>query len=503
MKKSSKFAILISAIISFSLFSILITNFSFSVPITIYNNNGVVLKTTDWSDVTAISAVNDWNIGSSYDCEIITDNNGNIHVVWKDSTDGEWGTDDEIFYAFYNGLAWSNATCISDDYTLWNIGASYCPSIAIDNNGNIHVVWYDDTDGEWGNDQEILYANYTSAGWSNATCISDDYTLWNDGISRYPQIAIDNNGYIHVVWEDWTVGEWGSDAEIMYANYTAGIWSNATAISAVNDWNTGSSLDPRICTDDNGNLHVVWNDGTDGEWGIDTEILYTNCTSAGWSNATCISDVYGWNDGASSSPDIDTDNNGNIHVVWADNTDGEWGTDEEIIYAYYNTTVWSNATVISDYVPEWNTDSSEYPRLTVDNAGNAHVVWIDDQDIFGTDYEILYRRVNPTGMSKITVIGDDFTNWNDNDDEDPCITTDNNDNIHIVFAVQATGDWGTDEEVFYLSYSAPSGPSGPSEKTIPIPISSTEPDLVAWVIAIISLIAVGILIAFIIISRKS
>ncbi|MFX0135834.1 MAG: hypothetical protein ACFFDN_19480, partial [Candidatus Hodarchaeota archaeon] len=92
------------------------------------------------------------------------------------------------------------------------------PSIAIDNNGTMYVVWQDETDGEWGTDIEIMYVNNNGSGWSNATVISDVYR-WNDDISWNPSVAVDNNNYLHVVWGDDTNGEWGTDREIMYSVY--------------------------------------------------------------------------------------------------------------------------------------------------------------------------------------------------------------------------------------------------------------------------------------------
>ncbi|MHA1299099.1 MAG: hypothetical protein ACTSO9_06600 [Candidatus Helarchaeota archaeon] len=112
--------------------------------------------------------------------------------------------------------SWSKATVISDSRPPWNNDNSYNPSMAIDNNGVIHVVWYDETAGAWGTDYEIMYISYTASGWSNATVISDDSTGWNTGDSYYPSIAVDNNGIIHVAWTDNTAGSWGSDREIMY-----------------------------------------------------------------------------------------------------------------------------------------------------------------------------------------------------------------------------------------------------------------------------------------------
>lgn len=117
----------------------------------------------------------------------------------------------------------SNITIISDGYggSYWNYESSIIPEIAVDNNNVIHVVWQDQTNGAWGIDTEIMYAQYTIAtGWSNATVISDGYnsSYWNDGYSDNPKIAINNN-QVCVIWDDNTDGVWGTDKEIMFISF--------------------------------------------------------------------------------------------------------------------------------------------------------------------------------------------------------------------------------------------------------------------------------------------
>ncbi len=253
----------------------------------------------------------------------------------------------EVFTVNTSSSKYANATVISDGFSgvYWNDDYSGEPSIAIDNGGTVHVVWCDGTDGPWGTDYEIMYANYSSSGgWSNATVISDGFggIYWNDGYSDWPSIAIDIMGTIHVVWCDGTDGSWGYDEEIMYVNYSSSAgWSNVTVISDGFGgiyWNDGPSEFPSIAIDNDGNVHVVWYDGTNGLWGYDREIMYVNySSSAGWSNVTVISDGFGgiyWNDGPSEYPQIAIDNDGNVHVVWDDWTEGPWGTDSEIMYTF-------------------------------------------------------------------------------------------------------------------------------------------------------------------------
>ncbi len=410
--------------------------------------NFVSFSISSWSNSSVISDDDTgWNDGTSWYTNIAVDSRGNVHVVWQDETDGEWGTDSEIMYTNYTTMGWSNATPISDLYG-WNDDASLRPSIAVDGSGNVHVVWYDDTDGEWGSDREIMYAKYTPSGWSNATAISDLYR-WNDGDSHEPSIAVDGRGIVHVVWQDYTDGEWGTDTEIMYANYTITGWSNATVISDIYGWNNGSSGSPRIAVDGNDNLHVVWSDSTDGEWGSDSEIMYTNCTAGIWSNATAISGLYGWNNGNSLSPSVAADNSGNVHVTWQDYTDGEWGSDIEIMYTNYNISGWSNATVISDLYG-WNNGESYTPSVAVDGGGNVHVTWHDDTNgEWGSDMEVMYTNYTAAGWLNATVISDDNTGWNDGWSGATSIAVENGGNIHVAWDDDTVGVWGTDQEIMY------------------------------------------------------
>ncbi|MHA1384334.1 MAG: CARDB domain-containing protein, partial [Candidatus Helarchaeota archaeon] len=411
---------------------------------------------TWWSNITVISDdFTLWNVDDSVWPAFVEDKDGVIHVVWCDKTDGIWGQDMEIMYTNFTNEGWSNATVISDDFTGWNDGDSWWADIAVDNNGVIHVVWEDHTVGEWGTDYEIMYTNYTATGWSNATVISDDSTGWNDGNSERPRIAVDNNGIIYVAWFDRTVGEWGTDYEIMCTNYTATGWSNATVISDDSTgWNDGNSWEPSISIDKNGVVHVVWWDQTAGEWGADSEIMYTNYTATGWSNATVISDdSTGWNDGNSvTTPDISIDSDGIIHVVWGDDTDGEWGTDLEIMYVNNTGNGWTNATVISDDSSGWNDGTSDRPSIAIDDNGNINVVWHDDTDgEWGSDIEIMYINNAGTGWTNATVISDDSSGWNSGTSERAGLIIDHNGNILVFWDDDTNGEWGTDIEIMYVN----------------------------------------------------
>ncbi|MFX1392667.1 MAG: hypothetical protein ACFFAH_03750 [Promethearchaeota archaeon] len=399
-----------------------------------------------------------------------------------------------------SSLPYTNITVISDGYqdVWWNNMTSEKPDIVVDDSNNLHVVWQDETQGKWGggsSDTEIMYVKYTAVKgqWSNITVISDGYNgqYWNNGISKTPDIAVDEFDNLHVVWEDETQGRWSnspSDTEIMYVNYTTatGQWSNITVISdGYQDiwWNNMTSVEPNIVVDDSNNLHVVWEDETQGRWSnnpFDTEIMYVNCTTATgqWSNITVISDGYNgqyWNNGISQTPDIAVDEFDNLYVVWEDKTQGRWSnspSDTEIMYVNCTTATgqWSNITVISDGYNDqyWNAGFSMKPKIAVDDFYNLHVVWCEySKGIWGgtsSDTEIMYVNytVAASQWSNITVISDGYQGvwWNDMTSEEPDIDVDDFNNLHVVWRDTTFGKWGGgvgDAEIMYVKYTTITG----------------------------------------------
>jgi len=455
----------------------------FMIPAVIDNSlvltsNTISLEIASFSSFTNATVISDdanyWNTDDSYSPSMVTDSSGNIHVVWFDYTDDNgWGDDPEILYCNYTfANGWSNATVISDDVNGWNDNVSRDPCMAIDDSNNLHVVWQDYTWGAWGTDYEIMYCNFTAAnGWSNATVISDDVNGWNIDNSEDPKIAVTGSGTVHVVWADDTNDNWwGTDIEIMYCNYTpASGWSNATVISDdINNWNGEVSYEPQIALDTSGNPHVVWYDNTDGGWwGVDWEIMYCNFTPTnGWSNATVISDdINDWNNGSSWESAIGVDGLDNIHVIWRDATEGAWGNDEEIMYCNFTSVGgWSNATVISDDATTWNNAGSTNPALAIDNSNIIHVVWQDNTDgIWESDREIMYTNCTTTGgWANATVVSDDATLWNDGESYQPSIAVNSSGTVHVTWYDYTDGPWraGIGDYEIMYCHSIPSNGGG-------------------------------------------
>jgi len=200
------------------------------------------------------------------------DSQNNLHCVWVSSG--------EIHYKKYT---YASGTWDTSPTTLYSVSGVYVngfPAIAVDGSGNIHVVW--ERFESPGVNHYIYYTKYT-AGWSTPERIdggAPDYYL-------SPSIAIDGNNYIYVVywsvtsihlrkyttsWEDQTkVSDIGSvpcvaidsnnnphivyivGARVRYQYYSGGSWSSPVILD--DEQHTCHAPSISIYGD---NIHVLW-----------------------------------------------------------------------------------------------------------------------------------------------------------------------------------------------------------------------------------------------------
>jgi len=187
------------------------------------------------------------------------------------------GTYDQIYasYSTDGGETWTEEQiCSASAYQLY-------PSIAIDSNDNVHVVW---SGKGWGTNTEyynMQYRKRTSSGWQTQEAVTDkNYDQY------YPSIAIDSNDNIHVVWEGYGWGTNTNYRNIQYRKRTSSGWQTQEAVTDKNY----TQSDPSIAIDSNDNIHVVW-DGYG--WGTNIEyynIQYRKRTSSGWQTQEALTD---------------------------------------------------------------------------------------------------------------------------------------------------------------------------------------------------------------------
>jgi len=337
-----------------------------------------------------------WNPGLSGRAQIAVDSNNYIHVVWHDDSPGNY----EIYYK----MSTNGGTTWSIRRLTYNAGSSRVPQIAVDSSSNIHVVWMDDTSGN----NEIYYKKSTNGG----TTWSTRRFTYNPGNSVSPAIVADSNNYIHVVWSDNTT-QW---PEIYYKKSTDGGVSWTTKRLT---YKSSISVMPAIAVDSNNYIHVVWCDTSSG----DGNIYYKKSVDGGtsWTTKRLTN-----NSGSSQSPKIAVDSNNYIHVVWHDYTPGNF----EI---YYKRSTDGGASWTTKRLT-WNSEPSALPSISIDSMDYIHIVWLDDTPGNG---EIFYKRSTNGGgtwtAKRLT--------YNPGTSSSPAITVDSNNHIHVTWTDETPGNY--------------------------------------------------------------
>jgi hypothetical protein len=126
---------------------------------------------------------------------------GTVHVVWYDDTPGNR----EIYHkkTMDLGETWTTSRRLT-----WNSGQSYCPTMSADSSGGLHLVWSDSSPGNF----EVYYRKSADGG---ATWIANRRLTWTAGFSEVPALGVDTSGNLHLVWQDNTPGNY----EIYYKKF--------------------------------------------------------------------------------------------------------------------------------------------------------------------------------------------------------------------------------------------------------------------------------------------
>ena len=233
------------------------------------------------------------NTGMSEIPEIAVDRAGHINVVWQDNTFGNL----DVFFARSNdGITFSTPQNLSNDS-----GASIFVQPAVDSSGNIYLVWEDTTPSNTG----VLFSRSTDGG----ATFSTPQNLLNGGIAQFPRIVVDSGGKIDVVWEDNAPGSFN----IFFSRSSDGGITFSTPQNVSN--NTDLAHLPQAAVDSNGNINLVWQEGSVSQ----SDIFFSRSINDGTSFSTPQNIS---NDLAGSSPQIAVDHVGNTNVVWNDKSPG-------------------------------------------------------------------------------------------------------------------------------------------------------------------------------------
>ncbi len=289
---------------------------------------------------------------------------GKLHVVWEDFRNKNW----DVYYANSTdgGLSFgANLLVTTQSTDDWQND----PSVAVDFQGTVHVVWEDNRDGNW----SIYYANSLD-GFADNTRVSDGLLPGNQWTAS---IVVGSDGTIHVVWE--------ANADVHYSRSTNGGLTFGPSRKLNDDGGNATQGKASIAVEDGGGVHVAWEDTRLG----DSDIFYTHSTDNGISfspNVKVNDDVSGEGQG---TPAVAVEDGEFVHLAWADAREGNWDI-------YYTTSYdggssfQPNSKVNDDPLKrDWQTR----PSIVAEDGGYFHVAWKDSRNKpSGLLYDVFYAK---------------------------------------------------------------------------------------------------------------
>lgn len=251
-------------------------------------------------------------------CPFITiDNNDGLHVIWSDATDlFESGNDMDIFYRYKPiNENWSSIELVTLNSSVDTSDAV----LVVDSTYIPHVVWYEENMTT--ENKDIMYTKKSDQdNWLSSEIVSSGCYM----SSTDPSIVIDSNDGIHIIWNDKSnLMDNGEDYDIFYRSKPfSGEWYPIALVSTSSHTN---GKWPIMKIDQNDTLYIAWTDKVLSDVsGSDYDIVLTyKPIDETFSPVEIVSKESNYD---SNWPRFDIDSNGRIHMTWWDRTTDQWIT---------------------------------------------------------------------------------------------------------------------------------------------------------------------------------
>jgi len=229
------------------------------------------------------------------------DNNGNVYVVWQDDRNG----DQDIYFNYSNnyGLTWQENDIRINTNNAGTL-SSEIPHISNDENGNVYITWGARRAGD-----ADIYFNYSND--FGQTWLQNDMRINRnaaaESYSNVPRVSNDEQGHVYVVWYDNRNGE--LDVYFNYSHDYGLTWNASDIRLDTDDPGSSFSFGLQISNNENGHVYVVWKDSRNGS---NIYLNYSNNYGETWQE----NDVFIGGLNNAHSPEIDSDDDGGVYIVW-------------------------------------------------------------------------------------------------------------------------------------------------------------------------------------------
>lgn len=198
-----------------------------------------------------VRVTDDMAVNRQTDASMAVDKWGNIYLVFVDNRNWDQkGSDIYFSKSTDQGKSFESDVRVNDDTGYVNQTHA---SIAVDNNGNINVVWGDFRNQ--GPGMDIFFARSTDGGKTFGDNVRVNDVLGSSTSSGRPEVAVDSFGDIYVVWVDFRNG----DLDVYLSVSRDGGQTFGEDIK-VNDFDDGDQSQPSIAVDQNEVPHIVYQD---------------------------------------------------------------------------------------------------------------------------------------------------------------------------------------------------------------------------------------------------
>jgi hypothetical protein len=188
---------------------------------------------------------------SSMNPSLAVDADNTVHVSWSGRESSTYINN--IYYTNRSALgSWSTATRLTSHTYGYPYLYQYGPSMDIDSSGNVHIAWYGYPSASYYPYYNIQYRVHWAGNdtWSNLNLLTADTSYYK----YYPSLAVDENDDVHVLFYGNDVERTGS-YNIMYMMYDSSTdsWGSREYLTDARSQYAGS-----IGFNKKGELDAIW-----------------------------------------------------------------------------------------------------------------------------------------------------------------------------------------------------------------------------------------------------
>lgn len=347
----------------FLLFSLLLSLFLFK-PASQLQAQSTTLQTVDTTDDAQA-------LGYPDSRKLVADAQGRLYVAYRKKFRQAQALLYHIFVARSTdgGATW---TVLNQGRPVETVGdyTQRVPSLAIDANNSLHLVWYgQDAASVTADERQIKYVRSTDGGatWSTWQAIAPVPGYTNQTLWQEHPIIYAANGKLYIAWQG-RDSTYLSDSQIKFIQSADGglTWSAWRNINPA----TGRYFSrPSLVTSPNGNtLYLAAYSGTTAAF---AQVVWSFSTDGGatWSAWSAIRT----SDQDQRHLSLVVDSGGRVHAVWRQRSTGADTTQPtQIHYAVLANNNWSTPTVVAP-----SANYQFFPSFTIGRDGRRWLTWLE------------------------------------------------------------------------------------------------------------------------------